>query len=406
MKKLTSLFLIFAVLASLCCLGGCKSEAEELTPQGLTEIDFAKLSNEEAVAVLQSDFSGDLLRAAYAEKPGENVMVSPMSVMFALAMTANGADGETLAEMEAVLGGRPVSELNEMLGAYMDKLAGKEELKIANSIWVKNGVNAKDAFLTTCAGYYKAPIYRAPFDMGTVKKVNDWVKENTDGMIDKLLEDFSSETRMLLVNALCFDAKWQSPFIHTYEGSFTCSDGSETEVEFMSSEENIYLSYENAQGFVKRYQGNYAFVGILPNEGVSISELLTDLQGTALYELLQKQTDRPINLRIPKFSFDYDAVLNDSLAKMGMPTAFTAQADFSRMTEGEDLFIGQVIHKTHIEFAEEGTRAAAVTGVVMFGTSAAPTEEPILLNFNRPFLFFIIDTETNIPLFSGVLNNP
>src|SRR5690554_5220635 len=218
-----------------------------------------------------AEFSLRLFRKS--ADPGQSSLVSPLSVLLALAMTANGANAATLSEMEAVLGGDiPLDELNEYLYAYEISLPSEQKAKmsIANSIWFRDDedrLQVERDFLQTNADYYGAAAYKAPFDQRTLKDINNWVKANTDGLIDKILDEIRDDAVMYLLNAMVFDAEWKEIYSKNsiYQGEFTAADGSRQAAEFMFSEETWYLDDGKATGFIKPYAGDkYSFVALLP----------------------------------------------------------------------------------------------------------------------------------------------
>ena len=213
-----------------------------------------------------------------AESADKNPLISPLSVLCALAMTANGAKGETLAQMEDVFG-LPVQELNGYLHAYMDSLPSGDKYKVnlANSIWFKDDgrLKVERDFLQTNADYYGASIYKAAFDNATRKDINGWVSNRTNGMIKNILDKIPDDAVMYLVNALAFDAEWQNIYKKdkVKNGIFTMESGQAKNVEMMYGLEHMYLDDGNATGFIKYYADRkYAFVALLPNEGIPVGD--------------------------------------------------------------------------------------------------------------------------------------
>ena len=353
-----------------------------------------------------------LFKASANESNGENVLISPLSIQLALAMTANGANGQTKAEMEALLGGNiSLEELNRYLLDYVSKLPTSEKykLEIANSIWLKNGgiVASKD-FLQTNKNYYDAQIYDAPFDESTVKDINSWVNDKTDGMIDEIVKQIDPNSIMFLINAIMFDAEWASIYsTHAIRnGEFTSISGEKQTVDMMHSAEHRYIELDNATGFKKNYKlGKYSFVALLPNEGVSLDELINSLNGEELVSAIKYAEMVTVNTSMPKFSYEYTLKMNDVLKSLGMNTAFDDEnADFSKMgSSNGNIYVGSVTHKTFITVDEAGTKAGAVTSVDMVGNSA-PTEIKVV-NLDRPFLYMIVDNQTSLPIFIGTLTS-
>ena len=360
-----------------------------------------------------TDFGIRLFQETMQE--GENTLLSPLSVLSALAMTANGAEEETLAQMEEGLG-MPVEELNSYIHTYMMQLpeGEKYKLRVANSIWFadKETFQVEQDFLQTNADYYGAQIYKRTFNERAVKDMNAWVKQNTDEMIPKIVDEIPEDAVMYLVNALAFEAEWQIVYEkrQVEEGIFTLEDGTERKAELMYSDEWDYLEDELATGFVKYYRmGEYAFVALLPKEGISVAEYVNSLTGENVQKLLTKVSHEKVETAIPKFEAEYNTELSQVLMDMGMTDAFSMYtADFSGLGQdsrpGRNLYISQVLHKTYISVGEQGTRAGAVTAVAMnSGSSAGPIEPPKKVYLDRPFVYMLVDTKNNVPFFIGTL---
>ena len=406
MKKFVSLLL---ALTLLCSLSGCGMQARDLT-EGVTarpltaETDLPAAGN---IAV--TDFALRLLRAC--EDGEKSTVLSPLSVLCALGMTVNGAEGETKAQMEAALG-MTAEELNRYLGAYLRRLNGNEKVQfhVANSVWLRDDerFTVEPSFLQTNADVYDAGIYAAPFDDTTVRDINRWVKKHTDGMIDGVLEEIPTDAVMYLINALAFEAEWMNIYEkpQVRPGTFTRADGTTVEADFMHSTEYNYLSCDSAEGFLKLYKGGkYAFAALLPREGMTVSECLAALDGTTLQQMLSQPEWGEVVAALPKFELEGSFELSEALEALGMTDAFDANlADFSALgssTEG-DLFLNRVLHRTYLSVAEKGTRAGAVT-VVEVGEGAAAPSETHYITLDRPFICMLVDTESGIPFFMGTV---
>ena len=386
----------YQVLEAVNLMEGIKSNISEAIP------DPSK-----AGAVKAADFAVKLFKAC--NESGMNTLISPLSVLAALSMTANGAKGETAAQMEKVLG-MSIQELNEFYLSYSNALVNGEKYKLnlANSIWFTSDerFTVNRDFLQKNANYFKSDIYKAPFDDTTLEDINDWVYQKTDGMISDILDEIPAEAIMYLINALAFDAEWQEKYTTDQigKGNFVLEDGTKKNVEFMSSIEYDYLSDDLAQGFMKYYNGGkYAFVAMLPNEGVTVDQYVSSLSGEKLQKMISNAKGS-VSVKIPKFETEYDTEMSDILKNMGMTDAFSGlKADFTGLgtsTVG-NIFIGRVIHKTYISVTETGTRAGAATVVEMRDESFHEASKSVI--FNRPFVYMIVDTETNIPFFIGTL---
>jgi len=243
-------------------------------------------------------------------------------------MTANGAKEYTLQQMEDTFG-LSTEDLNQLLNLYLRKLPHEDKLKvsIANSIWYREvgRINVQQQFLQTNANYYGAKIYRSSFDLATLPAINDWVKDETDGMIEDILDEIPDETMMYLINALAFDAEYLTINSEDQigESTFTPEDGEKDAVRMMFSMESKYLDDGKATGFIKDYAGGrYTFVALLPNEGTSVSDYLATFTGESLHAFLHAVEETPVFTMMPRFESEYKIELSALLEDMGMENAF------------------------------------------------------------------------------------
>ena len=395
-------------------LTGCvaKIHAADLT-EGITPAkpDVPETAIDEG-APKAADFAVRLFKQSCEN--GKNTLISPLSVLAALSLTVNGAKGETKTQMEQVLG-MSADELNRFFYAYMKALpnTNKYKLSLANSIWFTSDerFTVERNFLQTNADYYGASAYKAPFDKSTLNDINNWVKQKTDGMIPNILDQIPADAVMYLVNALAFEAEWAEIYKkdQVHEDTFTREDGAKQNVDFMYSMEEFYLDGGNASGFIKYYSGGkYAFAALLPEEGLTVNDFVASLNGEALLKMLAAPEVVPVYAKLPKFETEYDAEMSDVLKRMGMPGAFDpAFADFSGLgtSKAGNIFISRVIHKTFISVAEKGTKAGAATVIEMKDESSPFFEDQKCVLLDRPFVYMLIDTETNLPFFIGTMTD-
>ncbi|MBQ0010870.1 MAG: serpin family protein [Ruminococcus sp.] len=420
MKKIATsvLSLILCAGMLLCCTScGNRIIAGDLT-EGMLARKVDGKPTDEALATAYTVFAGKLL-ASLAEE-GKNTLVSPLSVIIALSLAGNGAKGQTRDEIEALLGSGVISldDMNEYLYSYVQGLYDEHnryntdhsKIKLANSVWFREGFPVKETYLQKVTDYYLANAYELPFDNAALKKINDWCAEKTDDMIKKVIDEIDPATMMYLINALLFEADWSDPYERSYPGTFTKADGTEQKADMLCSTEYGYLETANAIGFSKAYDGWFDFVALLPNEGVSTAEVAASLSaGEFLSQVKQPDYAPELHVKIPKFEYDCGYTLNETLKALGIPTAFSqVDADFTDMAdvnrERNNLYIGRVIHKTHIELNERGTKAAAVTAIEMKCGSAMPIErKEINIFLDRPFVYAITDRKTGMPIFVGVI---
>lgn len=415
MKQSLKLFVSFILLIAMtinftACNNITKVEATDLL-NGIRAVNVADRPFDVTYINSYADFSLKLFKKSITEN--ESSLISPLSVMLALAMTANGADGQTKAEMEELLGGNiKLNDLNEYLYALVKNMPSNEKnkLKISNSIWFKDAdqFSVNKDFLQTNANYYNVVVYKSAFDSQTVKDINNWVNENTDGMIDKILEQINENEIMYLINAVAFEAEWDTIYEKDDISAdiFTAINNEKRYTEFMYSEEEIYIETKEAKGFVKPYKDKkYSFVALLPNEDVDINKYIESLDGKEFMNAVSNTETTEVITRLPKFSSEYTKEMKGVLSSLGIPTAFNeALADFSKIGKSSNgnIFIGSVLHKTYISVDEKGTKAAAVTDIAAVESAETYVKKKYVI-LNRPFIYAIVDNRTKLPIFIGTV---
>jgi len=393
--------------------GGGKNSAKDL----MANVQVAPVGTVAAnpqTGARVADFGTSLLRLVASGN--DNYLVSPLSLELALAMTANGAGGQTQAQMlQALSGGASMDQLNAFLYDYVAGLPSSDTAKvnIANSIWYdeSRGIDVEQSFLQTNATWFGAGAFQAPFSGQTIKDMNACVSQNTDGMIQDMVDSLDPSAVMVLLNALALDANWAQPYEspQVSQGTFTSADGKQQQADFMASTEAQFLDDGLATGFIKPYdQDAYEFVALLPNEGVSMSDYIASLTGAGLLNTLQFASEESVVAQLPQFSFADSLDLVDTLKAMGMTDAFQAgAADFSNMASNAaqlQLYVGDVKQKTFIDVTPSGTRAGAATQVdILAGNGYLPPPHEVTLD--RPFVFAIVDGASHLPLFLGVVNS-
>ncbi len=391
--------------------GTMKVKAENLTENLGTAINIDySINSYEAV----QNFSYELFMTNMEEK---NPVLSPVSAYLALGMAGTGAKGGTLTEFQNVLG----TDLVCIPHSVMTTLPREEEgmkISLANSAWVDDDFEAEKDYLVAIDSYYQSEVYRASLSATqTMDDMNRWIDTNTNGLIDKLLEEpLDEDVRLVLFNTIYFKGEWLKEFDknNTREKEFTLADGSVEQVDMMHMyEENLpYVNTEEATGVILPYKGgDMAFVALMPNGTDTVREMYSKLTWEDISEMVKNQDLTLCNLQLPKFEVEFSKKLNDSLQEMGLVKAFDgSQADLSGMgasKDGENIFIDLVQQKAVVIVDEEGTEAAAVTEVVVNAESCVMYEEPpVDIFFNEPFVYMIVDLEKDIPLFVGIMDNP
>ncbi len=358
----------------------------------------------------------------FAENLGEkNAMLSPLSVLLALGMTANGADGTTLTSMLDVLVAKKgtLEQFNNANTHYLDSIKGLSDvqLSIANSLWLNGKVHFDRDFLDKTKHAYKATAKTLDFSArSSLTAINGWVKDATRGTISTILDALDPSALMYLINAVYFKGEWQRPFTgeDTYEQPFYRR---EVIVGAPFMHQSISLPYAealDAQILMMPYTNErFALLAMLPHSASDLSTYLDSQKRQGgftqrLFTSVDSLQYTRMELSFPRFEVSYKDSLVGELKKLGMVVPFdSTQADFSLMTEkrSKNLFIEDVLHKTFIRVDEKGSEAAAVTSIMVKMTSM-PMNEELVLKFDRPFFYAIIDREARIPLFMGTMENP
>ncbi len=352
-----------------------------------------------------------------AEEPEKNVMISPLSVSLALAMTYNGADGDTKEAMEKTLEltGFTVDEINENYKILIDALASvdpKVLMSIANSIWYEQTFGVEQDFIDINQNYFYAEV--SPLDFSnpeSVTTINNWVADKTNDKITEIIDNIPAEAVMYLINAIYFKGIWKYEFDEsdTDDKPFYLSDGTTKDVPMMVQEGSFnYFSNDILQAVELPYgAGNYSMVILLPQINKTPDDIIDQLSNDNWNSWLSEFYEAgKVQIHLPKFRFEYKNLLNDALTDMDMGIAFDPDnADFSKINPAWQLFISRVIHKTFVEVNEEGTEAAAVTAVeISFTSTGGETFIPFYVN--QPFVFAIKEKYTNTIVFIGKVMEP
>ena len=414
MKKSTA-YILLIVLMVVTIFVACHQQPKTNSPEVIESDTYADFFGSVAkaegnlspeVKAAQRDFALRMLKAVHGENPEENVVISAQSISTALGMTYMGAQGQTEAEMAKVLGLEGLDKVAVASGykqmAEAMTRSGDSKVKNANAIWVDEGFPLVKGFVDVMKGSFQAPVNSMDLQSDkAVPTINGWIKDNTDSMIDKLFtEPFTQDTSVVLCNAIIFDGQWTTPFESNriFDRTFHGKEDQAVRImyqddDYMGKDGEGYRAVMIPYGEDERFQ----MVGVLP-EGDMLS-FLDDLDAetyASFFEGYEEQSD--VTVGIPVMTLDEKIDLKETLSAMGMPTAFTQEADFAAM--GDDLFIGKVLHRAKIEMDEKGTKAAAISAIEA-PACAEPPEDPWEFIADRPFLFFIYDSENDLVLFSA-----
>jgi serpin B len=398
-------------LVTLCIVSSCE-ESEPI------EKETPKITlNKKAAEIIEADkaFGFELFREVLNLSDQENIMISPMSVSYALGMTYNGAAGTTLEAFNDVLhfGALTTDEVNESYKDLMDQLLNldnKVQFSLANSIWYRLGYQVLEEFINDNRDYFDAEVKEADFaDPETLELINQWIEDKTNGKIKDMLDYIPSDAVMYLINAIYFNAKWKYEFEKdkTYPGDFYLEDGNTYEADYMQVSGNfMYTSNEDFTAVELPYgDSTFSMVVMMPAAEHEVSDLVEKLDVNHWDSWFGNAWYTGVNIHLPKFKYDFKDLLNDPLINLGLGIAFSEGADFTRINPAGNLFISRVIHQTFIDVKEEGTEAAAAT-IVEVSLTSAGGDNPLLFKVDKPFLYCIKENSTGAIVFIGKVSKP
>lgn len=391
------------------------SSSPSVADMGLTKA-IAKVSNtEEKIAFANNQFSFELFDHVFNPHQQRNVFISPTSIAIALTMTYNGAKGETQSDMASALNLKDLSlkDINtsyQKLQQKWQKADSPVQLSIANSLWAKEGVPFKHQFLKNNRQYYAAQITNLNFsNPGAKNIINSWIKEATQGKIERFVNDITPEDILLLINAIYFKGNWAKQFdrnLTTVE-SFQISEHFSKPHPLMSQTGKYrYLENDRFQAVSLPYEENQLSMYIfLPNERSDLATFADELTFENWQQWNEQFRLTEGAIKIPRFQLEYEVLLNQALTDLGMGIIFEDnQADFSAMTS-QSVLIDRLKHKTFIEVNEEGGEVATTTTIGITTTSLNRVQ-PFEMIVNRPFFFVINDNQTSTILFMGSVVDP
>lgn len=380
--------------------------------------DNSPLNNlEKKIVIASESFGLKLFRKVNELEPGKNLFISPLSASYALAMTLNGANGNTYDAIQNTLclQGLSNNEINQSYKSLMELLASYDSkivFKIANSIWYRNTMDFEEQFLNTNKNYFSAQVTPLDFeDPLAASIINRWVDENTNGKIKEIVDSpISGDAVMFLINAIYFKGTWKFQFdsAYTKDDTFYSEDGSIKTCRMMNQKVTIpYYSNDLFRAVDLPYgDGNFRMTIILPKSGKSTNDVINELTSDNWQNWLNCFSEKEVGLLMPKFTLEYNLKMNEVLVQLGMSIAFSGAADFSTMYKPGGLFISEVKHKTFVKVDEEGTEAAAVTSVQVEKSLENIGNQEILMKINHPFIFAIREKNTDAVLFIGKIIVP
>ncbi|MBD5424301.1 MAG: hypothetical protein HDR44_04195 [Allobaculum sp.] len=409
MKPLHSLLTAFCCVSLMC---GCmESPSNQSTSSDSSTSSSQSLQPVELEASDQDGYNR-FAWTLFKNTLDENTLISPLSAFFALGLVANGASGETLNQLEEVLG-MSLESFNAFCSDLLKNLANdpQAQMKLANCIWLDpDRIESLQAEFEAIAKQdYEAEVFLKSFNSNTVNDINAWVSTHTNDLIKEMMSQIPSDTVMILINALAFEAEW----LKVYEENaiqtqpFFNADGSSSEVKMMYSEESSYFEVEGLHGFLKPYQNDhYGLALLIPQDDSSLEDVLQKADGQAILKALATPQVRTVETGLPQFSLEDSKTLNESLQKAGLSDAFLSEkADFSKLaTNHQDLAISEVFQKTKIIVDAKGTQAAAATEIMINETAAVIEDDSIQIVCDRPFFYALLDLQTKTPILMGTVN--
>ncbi|WP_428741838.1 serpin family protein [Tenacibaculum sp.] len=394
-------FLICVITFQSCSI----SDDEPLTP-------FDTVPKGHQVVSANNDFAFSLYKEIAQTETESNFMISPVSASLALGMVYNGTDGETKQAFASMFnyGNTTIEEtnlVNQNIIENLTRTGSGTTFDIANSLWIKNTFPIKESFLTANKSYYFAEVQNKDFnDPQTLKTINNWVSNKTNGKIPSILDNISTDAVLYAINAIYFKSDWKFRFKteNTKPLSFHLANGNLKQVEMMSMQQDLkYMANDIFSSVELPYKNNkYSMTLILPNTNKTFHDVISKMNSENWLDWQNNFTVQNIKITLPKFKFSYKKEFNDALTNLGLGIAFSNNANFSNLSN-TDTKISFVLQKTFIDVNEKGTEAAAVTAVGLITTSIGESKQFLL---NKPFLFVITEKETGSICFMGKVGNP
>jgi serpin B len=412
-----SLILIVGLVGCFQATGREQAVARpQLTPQQETIAMKKDQEVDPRLIDANTQFGFKLFSEILKQDQGKNVFVSPASVAIALDMVYNGASGKTQTAMAAALNlnGMSLEDLNRAnvdLKKILENPDPEVQLAIANSLWARQGISFQPDFIQRNQQFYGAELTNLNFsDAKSPAIINGWVKQNTRGKIDQIVDTLAPDDVLFLINAIYFKGDWTRPFDkqQTAQKPFYLANGTQKPHAMMSqSGEYRYYETEQFQAVSLPYgqKRRMNMIIILPKKSFSLTEFYKELNPKNWQQWVSQLRNRQGSIQVPRFKLEYNIELKRALSALGMAVAFDpAQANFSGISSIPTK-IDQVKHKTFVEVNEEGTEAAAVTSIGIRATSAMPSE-PFKMVVDRPFFCAIRDNQTGSLLFMGSIVEP
>lgn len=408
--------LLSAILFAFCLLS-CTNEDDGNFGKDTPRYDIPLSTKSGEINTQVQKFSFDLYREIAKTEKKENFCLSPLSASLCLGMVMNGADGNTYAEMQKVLGfegftNEQINEYVQMMQTELPKLDGRTIFTNANSLWIKDGYTLLPEFIQTNKTYYDAEVCNEPFDNSTLEKINGWCNKKTNGLIPDIIDRIPDNIISYLINAIYFKGVWTNEFkkSDTKDEPFYMANGQTIKVPTMKqTQSNNFFANEEVMAVELPY-GNEAFSIFLfmpanPDEK-NLDDIIKGLDQETWQSWNELLYPKTMTIYLPRFLIKTEKNLIETLNSLGIHDAFNSfSADFTKMSITNELYIGLLKQKTYIELNESGTEAAAVTIAGMIDSSAAP-HIPTEIRFDHPFGYVLKEKSTGAILFAGKVGKP
>ena len=352
-------------------------------------------------------FTSDLMQRYIKSRKGENVILSPLSILLLLSIASDATAGETSAEIKRFLDDSEAApDFAVWLLDIQKSISSSNAISIANAVCVQKKLSEsiRPAFIEKLRKDYAGELFASE---DIVSDVNKWVWKATNGMIDQIADDSMKNMLICLLNAVSFEARWREEYEEDdiYDDEFTGADGNVKEVPFLHSCEQYYIEDDSFTGFTRPYKdAGFVFMALLPKKKRSQSFLVRALKDTNLTDLYQSRTDQyDLSVSMPEFESSFKDNLTAFCREVGIKKVFTEKADFTPMSS-EWLKADSVIHKARIEVNRQGTKASAVSAMGVVEACAPDFDRIKYVDLNRPFLYAIVHEKTGLPVFTGILN--
>ncbi|WP_022770118.1 serpin family protein [Butyrivibrio sp. NC2007] len=336
---------------------------------------------------------------------GDNVVISPLSIIVLLAIAADSTDGNTRKEIAGVLKGiLPYDAAMGIISLIQNELSETGGLVSSNAAIVKktieNSINPE--YKERIASKFGGELFCTD---DVVYAVNSWVKEKTKGLIEQIADESMAGTLMSLINAVSFEAEWEDEYDEDdiKEADFKNSDGSKSRVDMMFSKEHLYIENEFFTGFLKPYKNReYSYMALLPKNDHNERIFRRSVEKIDFKGLYDSASYDQVFVNMPEFNGEFRTDLTELLKDMGINKIFSSEADFSPLSS-EVLRADSIVHKARIEVDRKGTKAAAATAMFLVA-GCAPMSNPKVVRLDRPFIYAIMHNETGLPVFTGITN--